>query len=264
MRKKNGFIATTLIYSFLLLFATLIVVIIGNYSYYRNTLHTYNKGINKALNSLIDSKYVTLTNLVSNSDFELNDSWVIRNSGSSLGVAGYSNDGSMGVNNRTMRFSGSGDVSATSNSFKCEIGHYYYVSWQIFTTGIINEKTNWFFWNTKHKYIGLYMSSSEDSYFLGRSINMGFQNVTRQGVVGVATTTSSTCNFSVYYNNTNDTVMHIDNVVVTDVTEVLSKANNLDTTKLANIFNASSTSGNIPYFHDTYIYSIDELTSNLN
>ena len=64
MRRKNGFIATTLIYSFLLLFATLVIVIIGNYTYYRSTINAYNKGINDSLNNLIDTKYVTLTNLV--------------------------------------------------------------------------------------------------------------------------------------------------------------------------------------------------------
>ena len=62
--KKNskGFIATTLIYSFLILFATLVVVIIGNYSYYRTTLIRYNQGINDILNDKIDSKYITLYN----------------------------------------------------------------------------------------------------------------------------------------------------------------------------------------------------------
>ena len=76
MKNNKGFIATTLIYSFLLLFATLIVVIIGNYNYYRNTLNKYNKGVNDALNSKIDSKYVTLKNEIDNSGFEIvNSVW---------------------------------------------------------------------------------------------------------------------------------------------------------------------------------------------
>lgn len=79
MKNNKGFIATTLIYSFLLLFATLVTVIISNYNYYRNTLNKYNKSINTALNTRINDKYITLYNEIGNSDFEKNNSWNLSN-----------------------------------------------------------------------------------------------------------------------------------------------------------------------------------------
>ena len=42
---SRGFIATSLIYSFLILFAGLVALILNNYTYYRTSLDNYNKNI---------------------------------------------------------------------------------------------------------------------------------------------------------------------------------------------------------------------------
>ena len=54
--KKNGFIATSLIYSFFLAFVALVSVILTTYSYYRTILNTLNKDILSGLNTEIQSK----------------------------------------------------------------------------------------------------------------------------------------------------------------------------------------------------------------
>ena len=68
--KKNGFIATSLIYSFFLAFVALVSVILTTYSYYRTILNTLNKDILGGLNTEIQSKYITLENLIQNGSFE--------------------------------------------------------------------------------------------------------------------------------------------------------------------------------------------------
>ena len=114
MKNNKGFIATTLIYSFLLLFATLVTVIISNYNYYRNTLNKYNKSINTALNTRINDKYITLYNEIGNSDFEKNNSWNLSN-------AYYSNPDNKETKKgglRSLKFPNS-TATVTSNKFNC-------------------------------------------------------------------------------------------------------------------------------------------------
>ena len=323
MKNKKGFIATTLIYSFLLLFASLVVVIIGNYSYYRSTLSAYNKGINDSLNTLIENKYVTLSNLVNNSDFEGSDSWSLSGSASYSTEVKMNGDDSTKV--RSLKFGERSTAVARSNYFKCEANHYYYFSYTLFTngtvgpidtgtatgsgstpsggiggiTGIIGGILGWITgnknWlcvilgncsngnsledNSASTYsseastyasgsqagtMGLYLNNNESSIFGGETINLGFQNMVRRGFIEKAPSTSEKCNFAVNYNNNNNTKMFLDNVVVTDVTDIIDKSGSTDYVKIIEIFNTVATSGNIPYFHDTYTYNMDNLKNNLN
>ena len=325
MRRKNGFIATTLIYSFLLLFATLVIVIIGNYTYYRSTINAYNKGINDSLNNLIDTKYVTLTNLVNNSDFEDQED---RDSWSGIGAnAYYSGEETMGNGVTSLKFNGKSNALVRSNYFNCEANHYYYFSYTLFTNGTVgpidtgtatgsgstpsgsiggvagfiggilggifggatgnlfciifgncgtpnsledssisayDNEVSAYASGAQAGAIGLYLNSNESSIFGGEPLNIGFQNMVRRGFVEKATSTSTTCNFAVNYNNNNNTKMFIDNVVVTDVTDIINKSGSTDYAKIIEIFNTVATSGNIPYFHDTYTYNMDNLKNNLN
>lgn len=329
MKNKKGFIATTLIYSFLLLFASLVVVIIGNYSYYRSTLSTYNKGINNSLNTLIENKYVTLSNLVNNSDFEGSDSWSFSGSTSYSTEVKMNGDDSTKV--RSLKFGERSTAVARSNYFNCEANHYYYFSYTLFTNGTVgpidtgtatgsgstpsgsiggiaglvggilggifggiiggatgnlfciifgncgtpnsledssvsayNNEVSAYASGAQAGAIGLYLNSNESSVFGGETLNIGFQNMVRRGFIEKAPSTSTTCNFAVNYNNNNNTKMFIDNVVVTDVTDIINKSGSTDYAKIIEIFNTVATSGNIPYFHDTYTYNMDNLKNNLN
>lgn len=319
MRRKNGFIATTLIYSFLLLFATLVIVIIGNYTYYRSTINAYNKGINDSLNNLIDTKYVTLTNLVNNSDFENREdhSWSGIGANAYSGTnAYYSGEETMGNGVTSLKFNGNSNALVRSNYFNCVSNHFYYISYQTFTngtvgpidTGVANASgstspVGGIDWGILGGFIGgitgifcvilgncnpnssSYVSDvapasvasgsevgkmglfyDDNNVVVGENVSFNFLNKARKGYIGQATRDSSTCNFAINYNNNNNTKMIVDNVVVTDVTDIVDKGN-VDGTKyvkLIEIFNTTATSGNIPYFKDTYIYNMDNLKNNLN
>lgn len=319
MRRKNGFIATTLIYSFLLLFATLVIVIIGNYTYYRSTINAYNKGINDSLNNLIDTKYVTLTNLVNNSDFENREdhSWSGIGANAYSGAnAYYSGEETMGNGVTSLKFNGKSNALVRSNYFNCVSNHFYYISYQTFTNGTVGpidtgvasasgstSPVGGIDWGILGGFIGgitgifcvilgncnpnssSYVSDvapasvasgsevgkmglfyDDNNVVVGENVSFNFLNKARKGYIGQATRDSSTCNFAINYNNNNNTKMIVDNVVVTDVTDIVDKGN-VDSTKyvkLIEIFNTTATSGNIPYFHDTYIYNMDNLKNNLN
>lgn len=275
MRKKNGFIATTLIYSFLLLFATLIVVIIGNYSYYRNTLHTYNKGINKALNSLIDSKYVTLHNEIDNSDFEVKySSW---QAGTTTNFSGngnigydcnqgdctnkngyYQTDSTNAGGNNSFRFAPRINATVNSNTFNCVANNYYYVSYDVFASGTLSGGN-----------IGIFNNSS--GWEVYEPLNYGFQNWNRRGIIGKVSSGGS-CTFRIDYQNGGggaDVRMNIDNVMVINITELLSKAginisNNELKTKCNSAFTDISSDAKISHFKDSSVYDVDSLKNVVN
>lgn len=288
--KKNskGFIATTLIYSFLILFATLVVVIIGNYSYYRTTLIRYNQGINDILNDKIDSKYITLYNEINNSNLEVENDQNSWNLG--VGVS-YSKEASIRTDGEfslkftyTKNYVNNTDLisSTTSNKFQCKAGSYYYVSYNIFTTGNIDgtiyQKNNWGLEYSTERTATLGLFSANGVSIASMPVMFAFQNWERQGILGQALSTEQ-CQFMVNYVNQNNTLMYIDNVIVTDVTNIVSKSGLLDSDGnlsdtnreiLINNFTNSNNSSDstasseIKYFSNYSVYNMDNLHSNLN
>ena len=67
---NKGFISSTLIYSFIILFISLLAAIIGTYVYYHGIIFSNNRDITNSLNDRIESQYVTISNLLQNSGFE--------------------------------------------------------------------------------------------------------------------------------------------------------------------------------------------------
>lgn len=309
MKDNKGFIATTLIYSFLLLFATLVVVIIGNYTYYRNTLIRYNQGINDALNNRIDGKYITLYNEISNSDFEVDGSWTLSDDAEYTDEASITSDGMRSlkltyvnkmVNERPNNFYpnppfGNGfnsqytnavndTISTTkSNDFQCFANSYYYISYNIFTTGNIDSTIYMHYWHQVFLYwvpltvptaetgkIGLYKSDGTAIFSI--PINYPFQNWERTGILGKATEDGQ-CQFQINYVNHNDTFMYLDNVVVADVTEIVKGSGLLDNdgnlssdnnTILTEKFSDLASASGIKYFSNYLVYNIDNLRNDLN
>ena len=307
MKDNKGFIATTLIYSFLLLFATLVVVIIGNYTYYRNTLIRYNQGINDALNNRIDGKYITLYNEISNSDFEIvNDenSWVVNESMYTV----YTDEASMTSDGKySLKFTyyNANKIAnlptaqphdtyydsvwpTKSNEFSCTAGSYYYIGYNIFTTGNIDStiyrydyKKIDFGWITGFGFtvpsesgktgdIGFYKSDGTAIFSI--PINYPFQNWERTGILGKATEDGQ-CQFQINYVNHNDTLMYLDNVVVADVTEIVKGSGLLDNdgnlssdnnTILTEKFSDLASASGIKYFSNYLVYNIDNLRNDLN
>lgn len=266
MKNNKGFIATTLIYSFLLLFATLVTVIISNYNYYRNTLNKYNNSINTALNARINDKYITLYNEIGNSDFEKNNSWNLSN-------AYYSNPDNKETKKgglRSLKFPNS-TATVTSNKFSCYANRYYYVSYYVFTNGNVGNGTG---------NIGLF--SENNSLIAGEPIDFVVVNydndynlnwkrkyyLEKSGYNGQ-------CQFRVNYsNNISNTIMHIDNVLVVDVTDIIKKSgvNGSDTLnistndkkKFLENFSNDTKASKINYFSDYSVYSMDNLFINWN
>ena len=67
---KKGFVSSSLIYSFVIIFIVLVAAIIGTYAYYHSVIFSSNRDIINSLNNLIESNYVKLTNYLENSGFE--------------------------------------------------------------------------------------------------------------------------------------------------------------------------------------------------
>lgn len=279
MKNNKGFIATTLIYSFLLLFATLVTVIITNYNYYRNTLNKYNKNINDALNNIVNNKYVTLYNEIDNSDFETkNVSW---HTGSN--TTNFNNNGNLGYDcnqsdctnkngsykteytnaggNNSFGFAPKTSNVVNSNTFNCVANNYYYVAYDVFTSGTINN-------GEAGGNIGIYNNSS--GWAVYESLNYGFQNWSHRGIIGKVSN-SGTCTFRIDYQNNNggsDVRMNIDNVMVINITELLQKAgisipDGTSGDNLRRTYNLalteSSSDAKITHFNVSTVYDIDAL-----
>ncbi len=67
---KKGFVSSSLIYSFIIVFIALIAAIIGTYAYYQGIIFSSNRDVTNSLNNLIESKYFKITNYLKNSGFE--------------------------------------------------------------------------------------------------------------------------------------------------------------------------------------------------
>jgi hypothetical protein len=70
MHMKNGFIATSIIYSFFTVFILIALTTLGMYTHYRTLLYNLNNSVLSDLNDKIEAKYSKITNLVENSGFE--------------------------------------------------------------------------------------------------------------------------------------------------------------------------------------------------
>ena len=77
--KKNGFIATSVMYSFFVVFALLSLTILATYSHYRSLNTSLNSSILDELNLRIVNKYARLTNLVKDGNFDDEDDWTVDN-----------------------------------------------------------------------------------------------------------------------------------------------------------------------------------------
>ena len=69
--KKNGFIATSLMFSFFLIFLTLTIMVLASYTQYQSLINTLNSNVLKDLNdNVISKKYTTIYNSIIDGDFQ--------------------------------------------------------------------------------------------------------------------------------------------------------------------------------------------------
>ena len=70
MKRKNGFVASSLMFSFFLVFTLLSLIILASYAHYRNLSDNLNGNILNDLNeNVILHKWVTLENVITDGDF---------------------------------------------------------------------------------------------------------------------------------------------------------------------------------------------------
>ena len=69
--KKNGFIATSIMFSFFLVFTMLSLLVLASYTHYRTLINNLNMSILNDLNeSVISKKYISLDNAIKDGDFK--------------------------------------------------------------------------------------------------------------------------------------------------------------------------------------------------
>lgn len=130
MKKKNGFIATSVMLSFFLVFILLTSLVLLSYSHYRFLESNLNGSILKNLNKEINNELITLNNIIQNGSFE--DSF------------NYWNNENMKIDNTGFDKNKSvmtGDTNVTPEVYQkinLEKDHYYYVSYVIQRTADVN------------------------------------------------------------------------------------------------------------------------------
>lgn len=139
MKAKNGFFATSIIYSFFLVFALISAILLSNYAHNRLLVRDFNIEIKNDLNARGDNKLANQKNLLQDSDFESGTNDFFITSGSATKVINQHYNGSFGL--KLDR--GSGNITQRLNleylkSLKypgIQNGHIYYLQRRYYTFG---------------------------------------------------------------------------------------------------------------------------------
>ena len=272
--KKNGFIATSLIYSFFLAFVALVSVILATYSYYRTILNTLNKDILSGLNTEIQSKYITLENLIQNGSFEDGtNKW-----GSQVNVeipAASENISAHGANSLRLN---TGNYTANSqvqqpvvvpdNIASISGKHQYYLRFRIFRNGNLV-----FSGGDANAYANISAAPDSKIGLGGVFTNWSLASMVIEGNAAPSITVNFTANNSVldHQGKTDTDVgggralsVYIDDVMLIDVTELSSKLG-ISGTALKNRLDGTSCGATdwdcqnrkLEYFDSKYSYELD-------
>ena len=230
MKKKNGFIATSIMYSFFAVFSMVALIILATYSHYRVLINNINNNVLNELNTQIASKYTTIYNLVNNGDFEEDTDWNYTNTTRITKDVPY---GSSYSGTYSARMPKTDSSFNQTFSIKDKVNadnkyHKIYVAFRVFRNGPVTGTGT------------INLNASGNDYAInGSTLTGGFSNWTLYSEiikVGVTNETDWTLNFNIA-GNTKDNYTFIDNVMVVDVTDVYNgnttpdsdMKNNLDT-----------------------------------
>ena len=200
---KNGFIATSLIYSFFLIFLAIIANILFSYAHNRILLNNINEGILDDLNESISNKYIILENHLKNGNMETDDSWLLNN-------AVYSNFSSFS-GNRSIQLNK--DNSSISQPLSKNIikGHKYYISFRLFRNGLISGNNS------------VTLTGNTTYNFNINYVNNGFFSnwVLYSGFIEINQNVTQTYNFNIINNTTGSySNLHIDDIMLLDITAI--------------------------------------------
>ena len=139
---NKGFIATSLIYSFFLVFVAVMASILATYAHNRILVNNVNEGIVDDLNTTVSEKYLVIKNILQNSDFEESGSWSLSNAAITVvpdpipdplpegfKIISYRGMKSLKIN--------PGNSDIREENLTLEKDHYYYLRYYIFRNGPI-------------------------------------------------------------------------------------------------------------------------------
>ncbi|HCY44250.1 MAG TPA: hypothetical protein DHU33_02355 [Firmicutes bacterium] len=272
--KKNGFIATSLIYSFFLAFVALVSVILATYSYYRTILNTLNKDILSGLNTEIQSKYITLENLIQNGSFEdSTNKW-----GSQVNVEipaaseNISAHGAKSLRLNTSNYTANSQVQQSvtvpTNIASISGKHQYYLRFRIFRNGNLVFSGG----DAANAYANISVATNSKIGLGGAFTNWSLASMVIEGNAASSITVNFTANNSVLdHQGKTDTneggralSVYIDDVMLIDVTELSSKLG-ISGTALKNRLDGTSCGATdwdcqnrkLEYFDSKYSYELD-------
>ena len=140
---NKGFIATSLIYSFFLVFVAVMASILATYAHNRILVNNVNEGIVDDLNITVSEKYLVIRNILQNSDFEESGSWGLVNAyvadvpnpipdplPENFKIISYHGMKSLKINKTNSEI--------TQANLALEKDHYYYLRYYIFRNGPIS------------------------------------------------------------------------------------------------------------------------------
>lgn len=130
MKNNKGFIATSIMYSFFMVFTIICLLILATYSHFRSLINNINNNVLSELNEVISNKYAYACNLVSNGNFDegtLNWNTAISNYDTTIKYSGL----------RSAKFEGLGntiyqDINLKNNSVSIDsLSHKFYLAFRL-------------------------------------------------------------------------------------------------------------------------------------
>ena len=273
--KKNGFIATSLIYSFFLAFVALVSVILTTYSYYRTILNTLNKDILSGLNTEIQSKYITLENLIQNGSFEdSTNKWEsqvnVEIPAASENISAHgANSIRLNTSNYTANSMIQQSVTIPTNIASISGKHQYYLRFRIFRNGNLVFSGG----DAANAYANISVATNSKIGLGGAFTNWSLASMVIEGNAASNITVNFVANNSVldHQGKTDTDVgggralsVYIDDVMLIDVTELSSKLgisgdalkNRLDGTSCGTT-DWDCQNRKLEYFDSKYSYELD-------
>ena len=127
---NKGFIATSLVYAFFLVFVAVIATVLATYTHNRILISNVNTGIEEDLNHSIENKYLVIENILTNSNFEEDEGWDLTNATNlNPSFSAYLGLRSIALNK--------GDSTISQTVKELQANHYYYLRFYLFRNGPI-------------------------------------------------------------------------------------------------------------------------------
>lgn len=139
MKTKNGFFATSIIYSFFLVFALISAILLSNYAHNRLLVRDFGNEIKKDLNTRGNNKLANVKNLIQDSDFEsgTNNYWTATGSAEKVINQRYNGSYSIKLDHGNGKI-----VQRFDNDYLKDLkysgiqnGHIYYLQRRYYTFG---------------------------------------------------------------------------------------------------------------------------------